>query len=81
MEALGDTKLRPGVTNKMKSMKTFNKSESHFVLLVLFCFALLFNTGFLCVALAVLELRTGTVDQVGLELTEICLPLPPECWD
>ena len=20
------------------------------------------------------------VDQAGLELTEICLPLPPECW-
>ena len=24
---------------------------------------------------------THYVDQVGLELTEICLPLPPECWD
>ncbi|CAH6888699.1 Scfd2 [Phodopus roborovskii] len=23
---------------------------------------------------------TCSVDQVGLELTEICLPLPPECW-
>jgi hypothetical protein len=22
-----------------------------------------------------------SVDQAGLELTEICLPLPPECWD
>jgi hypothetical protein len=35
--------------------------------------------GFSCVALAVLELNS--VDQAGLELTEICLPLPPECWD
>ena len=38
------------------------------------------ETGFLCViALAVLEL--ALVDQAGLELTEILLPLPPECWD
>jgi hypothetical protein len=39
----------------------------------------IFKTGFLCVALAVLEL--GSVDQDGLELTEIHLPLPPECRD
>ena len=32
---------------------------------------------FLCVALTVLEL---TLDQAGLKLTEICLPLPLECW-
>jgi hypothetical protein len=32
------------------------------------------KTGFLCVALAILEL----VDQAGLKLTEICLPLPPD---
>jgi hypothetical protein len=24
---------------------------------------------------------THSVDQTGLELTEICLPLPLECWD
>jgi hypothetical protein len=24
---------------------------------------------------------TCFVDQAGLEFTEICLPLPPECWD
>ena len=24
---------------------------------------------------------TSSVDQAGLELTEICLPLPPECWN
>ena len=36
--------------------------------------------GFLCVtALAVLEL--ALVDKAGLELTEICLLLPLECWD
>ena len=28
---------------------------------------------------AVLEL--ALVEQAGLELTEIYLPLPPECWD
>ena len=31
-----------------------------------------------CTALAVLEL---TLNQAGLKLTEICLPLVPECWD
>jgi hypothetical protein len=27
------------------------------------------------------HLGTRSVDQTGLELTEMCLPLPPECWD
>ena len=47
-----------------------------FVLLLLFLF---FETRFLCVALAVLEL--ALVDQASLKLTEIHLPLPPKCWD
>ena len=39
-----------------------------------------FNTGFLCErVLAVLEV--ALVDQAGLELTDIHLPLPPECWE
>jgi hypothetical protein len=25
--------------------------------------------------------RTSSVDQAGLKLTEICLPLPSKCWD
>jgi hypothetical protein len=37
------------------------------------------KTGFLYVTLDCP--RTHSVDQAGLELTEICLPLPPECWD
>ena len=45
-----------------------------------FSFFWIFEAGFLCVtALAVFEL--ALVDQAGLELTEICLPLPPECWN
>ena len=35
--------------------------------------------GFSVALEAVLEL--ALVDQAGLELTEIRLPLPPECWD
>ena len=43
---------------------------------ILFCF----GAGVLCVTtLAVLEL--APVDQAGLELTEVHLPLTPECWD
>ena len=26
-------------------------------------------------------LKLALVDQAGLELTEIRLPLPPKCWD
>ena len=41
-----------------------------------------FETRIFCViALAVLELKTCFVDQARLELTELHLPLPPECWD
>ena len=41
-------------------------------------FFLFFKPGILCVtALAVLE--PALVDQAGLELTEIHLPLPPKC--
>jgi hypothetical protein len=39
----------------------------------------IFKTGSLCVALAILE--TCFQDQAGLELTEICLLLPPKYWD
>ena len=48
------------------------------VTLFLFCFLLFFETGFLCVALAVLEFTFWT----GLaSSSEVRLPLPPQCWD
>ena len=37
-----------------------------------------FETGILCVALAVLELTLQTRLHLNLE---ICLSLPPKCWD
>ena len=40
---------------------------------------LFFETGFLCVAL--ICPGTRSVEQDGLELTEILLPLSPKCWD
>jgi hypothetical protein len=49
------------------------------LLLLLFClFFVFFETGFLCVALAVLKLTLYTRLASN---SEICLPLPPECWD
>ena len=45
------------------------------VVLVWFWFS---RQGFSVVLEPVLEL--ALVDQTGLELTEIRLPLPPECW-
>jgi hypothetical protein len=54
------------------------KAQLCFVLFcfVLFCFVLFCKTRFFCVALAVL---VDLLDQVGLELTEIHLPLPSKC--
>ena len=43
------------------------------------CLLFFFKTGFLCVT-AVGFPGTCFVDQAGLELTEIRLYLPPECW-
>ena len=51
-------------------------------LLLLFFFFFFFGfsrLGFSVVLEPVLEL--ALVDQAGLKLTAICLPLPPECWD
>ena len=49
---------------------------------ILSSFVLFLETGYLCgTALAVLDvLEFAFVDQTGLELIEICLPLPLECW-
>ena len=44
-----------------------------------FFFFFFFETGFLC-GFGTCP-GTSSVDQAGLELTEIRLPLPPECWD
>ena len=53
---------------------------SIFIFVTDFFACLFFETGFLCVDLVpILEL--ALVDQAGLELTEICLLLPPQCWD
>ena len=45
-----------------------------------YLFVWFFKTDFLCVT-AQVTLKLIFVDQAGLELIEICLPLPPECWD
>ena len=50
-------------------------SFSHLLLLLLF-----FETEFLC-STALIFSETCFIDQAGLELTEIYLPLPPKCWD
>ena len=39
-----------------------------------------FETGLLCIALAVKQTGTHSVDQAGLELRNH-LPLPSKCWD
>ena len=51
-----------------------------FVFVFFVClFVCFLRQGFSIALEAVLELIL--VDQAGLELTEIGLPLPPECWD
>ena len=39
-----------------------------------------FETGFLWCSFEACP-ETHPVGQAGLKLTEICLPLPPKCWD
>jgi hypothetical protein len=48
-----------------------------FIYLFIYLFTLK-QSFFLCISVC---LGTHSVDQPGLELTEIHLPLPPECWD
>jgi hypothetical protein len=44
----------------------------------IYIYIYIYETGFLCIALAVLELALQT--RLALN-SEICLPLPPKCWD
>jgi hypothetical protein len=55
---------------------SFHYGERRFT--VQFLFFSFFERGFLCVALAVLELTLQT--RLALN-SQISLPLPPECWD
>jgi hypothetical protein len=73
------TPQAPGLTRKLPHIFIM-KNKTHLFLLLLFCFVFIFvfETGFQCIALAVLELAVYVV-QSGLELTEIHLSLPPKC--
>ena len=51
----------------------------YFSFIFLLLFVLVFRDRVSMTLEAVLELALE--DQTGLELTEIHLPLPPECWD
>ena len=73
---------RTGFKATEKPFLNKKKCTYCFVFLFFVLFVLFSEIGFLCVTvLAVLEL--ALVDQAGLKLTEIHLPLPlpPECWD
>ena len=50
--------------------------------IILYCIVLYVKKGFLCVTKA-LNVQPGirSVDQDGLKLPEVCLPLSPEYWD
>lgn len=72
LECQGEKKHKGQSTTQAKS---FSLLFLFACLLFLFLF---FETGFLFVALCVLELCRH---QTGLKLTENCLPVPPENWD
>ena len=57
-----------------------NKNLLSFFCFVLFCFVLFFSRQGFSVALEPV-LALSLVDKAGLKLTEIHLPLLPECWD
>ena len=63
-----------------KRGKCFNNGTILLNAFMVFVVILFFETGFLYVALGILDCpRTLSVDQAGLELTEICWPLFPKC--
>jgi hypothetical protein len=70
--------MKPRVQSLVWFLKGDRKRFFLFVCLFFFCFVLFFKRGFLCIALAVLEL---TLQTRLASNSEICLPLPPECWD
>ena len=79
--------LQSGVYLLVFSTELFNKhsirilfSYDNWAMIWFLVLVLVFETGFLCVTtLAILEL--ALVGPAGLELAEILLSLPHECWD
>ena len=67
-----------GVVGILEDMVALRKCASLMILLTHFFFGFS-RQRFSVVSEAVLEL--ALVDQAGLEVTEIHLPLPPKCWD
>ena len=70
-----DSLLSPGSCHAASKMKQALKKQSTFCRC---CFVFL-RQGFSAALKSVLELTL--VNQASLELTEICLLLPPEYWD
>ena len=65
------------ITNKDDEAQELDRwLRGYALLLLLYCFS---ETGFLCSFGA--SPGTCFVDQTSIELTEIRLPLSPECWD
>ena len=77
-------RLSVKVSGAQMSLQFTQESQTFFFLFFLFFFLIFLffyfsRQGFSVALEPVLEL--ALVDQAGLELTKIHLPLPPECWD
>ena len=76
-------RLSVKVSGAQMSLQFTQESQTFFFLffLIFFIFFIFYfsSQGFSVALEPVLEL--ALVDQAGLELTKIHLPLPPECWD
>ena len=73
-------RLSVKVSGAQMSLQFTQESQTFFFYYFFNFFIFYFSRQGFSVALEpVLEL--ALVDQAGLELTEIRLPLPPECWD
>ena len=70
---------KPGHTVLLLGWFLFGRA----VILGVYFYFWFFKIGFLCVVPVVLVVLgcPCSVDQAGLELIEILLPLPPKCWD
>ena len=73
-------RLSVKVSGAQMSLQFTQESQTFFFFYFFNFFIFYFSSQGFSVALEpVLEL--ALVDQAGLELTKIHLPLPPECWD
>jgi hypothetical protein len=71
--------LSPNMKNNMANT-IISSATIDFVVVVVVVVFFFFETELFCETVPTFP-GTHSVDLAGLKLTNICLPLPPKCWD